>query len=477
MRREVLKIWSRLAVVSAWLVLAASASASASAQDTGKPVDWRENHAYTLGVQAYVFGYPWVYLSQLQYQWVVAPPRDASSPNMSINQFWHARQIITSDYRDGGSPNNDTLYSVAWLDVGKEPIILTHGAMGDRYFTFEFASMNSDNFAYAGASTTGSQAGSFAIARKGWTGTLPPGVERLPDSPTDTVLIFGRTAIRGKDDLPAVAKAQDGYRLTPLSLWGNPGAVMPTDRNVARPFDPKSDPLADWKTMNRAMVKNPPLAQHAPLLDMFKQIGIGPGIDPESMDPATKRGLQRAAVDGRRMLQEMLVTGLGKPKVNGWSRPPATMGRAMLNNDFATLALQCYGGIISHDPSEAIYFNTYVDGDGRALDGANRYTLRFEAGQLPEVEYFWSLTMYDLTNNLVRNPIDRWAIGSLAGKYRTAPDGSLTLYIQKDSPGEALESNWLPASEGEFWVVLRTYGPRPRVVDGSWKVPALTRVN
>jgi hypothetical protein len=462
-------------IITGLLVLMCiSVLTSASAQETHKKTDWREDYAYSLGVQAYIFSYPWVSLSQIQYQWVVVPPKNpALTPNMSINHWWHGRNVITSDYRDGGAPNNDTLYSLTWLDVGEEPIILSHGDMGDRYFTFEIASLNSDNFAYVGTSATGSKAGHFAITGRNWQGILPEGVQQLPLSPTDSVLIFGRTAVAGADDVQAVNNAQDTYKLTPLSLWGKEDTSVPENRDVPKPFDSTVDSLADWKTVNRAMVNNPPLKQHAVLLDMFKQIGIGPGLDVEAMDDATKRGLARAAKDGKQMLQSMLATGLSKPKINGWSMPPATMGRAMINNDFNTLAVQNLAGIISNDPEEAIYINTHSDVDGQTLHGDNNYTLRFEPGQLPDVKFFWSLTMYDLTNNLVPNPINRWAFGSLAGGYQLADDGSLTFYMQKDSPGKDKESNWLPAPEGNFWVVFRIYGPSDKIIDQTWKMPPL----
>jgi hypothetical protein len=149
MKRNYLKATLALAVILTSL----SVGMAASTQETHNKTEWREDYAYSLGVQAYIFSFPWVFLPKIQYQWVVVPPKNpALTPNMPLNQWWHARNIITSDYRDGGAPNNDTLYSAAWLDVGKEPIILSHGDMGDRYFTFEIASMNSDNFAYVGAS-------------------------------------------------------------------------------------------------------------------------------------------------------------------------------------------------------------------------------------------------------------------------------------------------------------------------------------
>jgi hypothetical protein len=193
-------------------------SATYSAEEGS--AEWKEEYAYTLGVQAYIFGYPWVFLSQIKYQWVAVTPKNPElTPNMSLNHFWHSKNITTSDYRDGGSPNNDTLYSITWLDVSEEPIILSHGDMGDRYFTFEIASMTSDNFAYVGKRTTGSRTGHFAIVGPKWKGKLPKGVNKLEASPTNSVLIFGRTAIRGADDLAATHLAQDRYKVTPLSQW------------------------------------------------------------------------------------------------------------------------------------------------------------------------------------------------------------------------------------------------------------------
>lgn len=199
-------------------------------------------------------------------------------------------------------------------------------------------------------------------------------------------------------------------------------------------------------------------------------------MDVTETDAATQKGLARAAKGGFKMLQNILASGAGVPKVNGWSFPPATMGRAGIQNDFNTIAIQSMGGIIANDPEEAVFINTHADFDGETLNGSNRYQIRFEAGQLPEVKYFWSLTMYDLTNNLVENPIDRWAIGSLGGGYQLAEDGSLTLYIQKDSPGDDKESNWLPSPEGEFWVVFRTYGPGDEIVNQTWEMPGLKRM-
>ena len=332
------------------------------------PTDWRQDYAYHLGMQAYVYSFPWVYLAELRYLWVGKPkPPGYKGFDMAFNHFYHSRDIITPAYQAGGSPNNDTLYSITWLDLSKEPVILSHPDMGDRYFTFEFGSMTSDNFAYIGKRTTGGKAGNYLIAGPGWKGELPEGVQMPaqsngtklmklpPTSPTNNALIIGRTAVLGQDDEKAVNSVQDQYRLTPLSLWGKENAKLPASRDTWEPYDRKKDPLADWKTINRSMAENPPLAQNALMLEQFKTIGIGPGMDVDAMDDATKQGLARAAKDGFALLKAASASGVGKV-INGWNFTPNTMGSAGYSGDFLTRgAIQCLAGIISNDPQEAVY--------------------------------------------------------------------------------------------------------------------------
>jgi len=468
---------------------------SPAATTTGPATDWREDYAYHLGMQAYVFGTPWAFLSQIRYAWVVEnePKKDVTF-YLALNRWWHGKKLLTADYRNGGSPNNDTLYSMSILDLEKEPVILSVPEMGDRYYTFELASMSSDNFGYVGRRTTGSKAAHYAIVGPDWKGKLPKGVVSVAPSngykllgdtglpyvvsPNNTVILFGRTAVHGPKDVAAVNTLQDQYKLTPLSLFGKPNAKLPpADHNVSKPFDRKIDPLADWKTINREMTANPPMKKYAALVEQFKTIGVGPGQDVSKMDAATQKGLARAAKDGLALLHRVGQQGGGGKEVNGFFYPPKTMGGAGYFGDFITrAAIQCMLGIISNDPEEAIYINTHNDPDGNKLTGANKYTLKFESGKLPDVNAFWSLSMYDLSNNFVKNPINRYNIGSLAGGFKKGKDGSMTLYIQKDSPGKDKESNWLPAPDGDFWVVFRTYGPGKGLIDQTWEMPGLVKV-
>lgn len=453
---------------------------AARSQQVNEGSDWRENHAYTLGVQAYVFGFPYVYLPSLRWSWVTVPkPAGGVTPYAPLNHFHHVRNVADATYRDGGSPNNDTLYSIAWVDVGKEPVILTHPDMGDRYFTFELACLDSDNFAYVGKRTTGGKAGSFALVGPGWKGTLPDGVKLLPASRTSSILILGRTLVSGKADVPAVNALQDQYALTPLSLWGKKDATLPGSRDVWAPFNPASDPLAEWKTMNRAMTEDPPEQRLSALTTFFRSIGVGPGQDVDKLDEASKRGLARAAVDGRKLLNGAISSGVLGKQVHNWNIPPSAMGRAGLHNDFLLRgSLQCLGGIIANDPEEAVYYNTSKDGAGQAFDGSRKYTLRFAPGQLPKVNGFWSITLYDPTYNLTPNPIDRYSIGDRAPDLKKDPDGGLTIYVQSESPGKDKESNWLPSTKaGGFLMIMRTYMPGEEIVRQSWAPPPVVRVD
>lgn len=455
--------------------LALQAQASAAANP-----DWRENYAYTMGIQAYVFGFPYVYLPSLRWNWVTVPkPAGSITPYAPLNHFYNVRDLATAAYRDGGAPNNDTLYSIAWVDVSKEPLILSHPDMGSRYFTFELADIDSDNFAYVGTRTTGGKAGSFAIVGPQWKGTLPEGVKALPTSRTNAVLIFGRTLVDGPSDVPTVRALQDQYTLIPLSLWGKKDAVLPESRDVWKPFDPKTDPLAEWKTMNRAMTENPPQERLSKLVELFGKVGVGPSQDIDKLDEASKRGLARAAVDGRKMLNEVIRSGDLGTRANGWNVPPAAMGRAGLEDDFLLRgSVQCLGGIIANDSAEAVYFNTAKDASGKPLNATTNYVLRFPPGQLPPVKAFWSITMYDPTYNLVANPINRYAIGNRTTGLKKDADGGLTIYVQGVSPGSDKESNWLPSpTSGTFLMILRTYLPGPEIVQGKWAPPPVISGN
>ena len=339
-------------------------------------LDWKAEYAYTTGMQAFIYGFPYVYNAKLRHDWVTQARDPAVVPYAAVNHFWHAARVMDATYRDGGCPNNDTLYSLAWLDLSEEPVILSHPDMAGRYFTFELMGFSSDNFDYVGQRTTGSKAGHFAICGPGWHGDLPPGVQATLPAPTPWVLLLGRTLVDGDADLADVHALQAQYRLTPLSLWGKPGAQAPERRDVYAPAQPAQDPLGPWKTLNAMLAENPPPPHHAVLLGQFARIGIGPGLDVDAQPEAVKKGLTRAAMTGMALLQQQFLSGDWATVVNGWRYPPAAEGR--FGDDFLHRAAdQSLAGITANDPAEAVYLVNFDDARGAKLSPQGRYELHF----------------------------------------------------------------------------------------------------
>ncbi|MGO8961896.1 MAG: DUF1254 domain-containing protein [Streptosporangiaceae bacterium] len=443
---------------------------------TGR-VDWKAEYAYTAGVQAFIYGFPYIFNAKLRHEWVTQSRDPENIPYAAVNQFWHASRLTDATYRDGGCPNNDTLYSLAWLDLSDEPVILSHPDMGDRYFTFELMAFTSDTYGYVGQRTTGSDAGDFAIAGPGWKGQLPAGVKKTRPAPTPWVLVLGRTLTDGGADLADVHALQAEYRLTPLSLWGNPQAVAPERRDVYAPAAAPADPLGPWKTLNAMLAENPPPAHHGLVLGQFARIGIGPGLDVEAQPEVVKLGLSRAAAIGMGLLKQQFLSGDWATLVNGWRYPPPQEGR--FGDDFLQRAAdQSMAGITANDPAEAVYLINFSDGDGAKLAPGVRYELHFDAAGLPPVDAFWSLAAYTTADmNLIPNPADRYSVGDRTPGLARDRGGALTIFLQPDSPGKTREPNWLPTSPTDPWfAILRLYRPHPEVVNAKWQCPGLTRV-
>ena len=446
--------------------IAAVPALKARAEDSTP--DWREMNAYALGVQAYIYTFPWSYMTDQR--WF----RSADVGHQA-NQLFHFRDLKDASHVDGGSPNNDTLYSRSWLYLKDEPIILSVPAISDRYHSVELTDYMDDNFAYVGTRTTGDGAGTFAIIGPGWKGSLPAGVTALPPSSTPWAFLQVRTAVKDASDLDAAHAIQDKYKLTPLSQWENPAASPPKSGEIWQPLDRAADPLNEWRTINRSMLEVPADPRDADLLQSFARIGVGPGLDIDALDASTKRGLARAAVDGRTIINGAFAGGYRQTNVNGWNYPPPETGRMTQTRDWLLRALQPAAGFNANDPIEAVYLNVSVDGDGKTLSGANRYVIHFDKGAEPKVKAFWSLTMYNLKYNLVANPINRYSLGDRSGMKHDA-DGGLTIYLQKDSPGADKESNWLPAPDGPFFLFLRAYLPGDDIVNQTWQPPKITAV-
>ena len=459
---------------------AATAPAPVLSRITGVAPDpnWAEENAYTLGVQAYTYAFPWYYNALLRWKWTTQPPANDRTPSMAINTFYHGRHLTTASHRDGGSPNNDTLYSVSWVDLAKEPVIISVPDTGTRYFSVEIAGFDSDNFAYIGTRATGSKAASYALVGPDWKGKLPPGVKTLPHAPTSTIFVLARLLISGPEELDTVHRLQDQITLAPLSLWAKKGAKAEENRNAFAPFNPKADPMAEWKTINRALTEIPPPARDADFMKLFATIGIGPGQDVDAVDPATRRGLLRALDAGKRIVTGAASNGVTGTKHNGWRIFSDHFGHLGDDRHFLGRAgAQSLGGIVANNPEEAMYPALTHDENGERLNGSRRYVLRFAKGNLPPVKAFWSLTAYGMDFNMIDNPINRYALGDRSKSMRFDPDGGLTLYVQSEAPGGDKDGNWLPSGPSDFLLVMRLYLPDQKALNKEWVPPAMLRVD
>jgi len=274
-----------------------------------------------------------------------------------------------------------------------------------------------------------------------------------------------------------VQKLQAQYKLTPLSRWGTDDGDRTERRDVLKPIEPEQDPLGPFKTLNAMLEENPPPAHHDLVLNQFAQIGIGAGLDVGAQPEAVKQGLIRAEVLGMALLKQQFLSGDWATIINGWRYPPPGIGR--YGDDFLLRAAdQSLAGIACNDPAEAVYLVTFTDGQERKLTGGGRYELHFEASRMPPADAFWSLAMYGSDLNLVANPIGRYSIrGTVAGLGKD-PDGGLSIYLQAESPGKEKEANWLPCPpDGEWFVILRMYLPRPEVIKAEWECPPIEPVN
>jgi hypothetical protein len=337
-------------------------------------------------------------------------------------------------------------------------------------------------FASPGARTTGTRVGKFVITGPGWTGPLPAGMQELK-SPTNIVWILGRTQTNGPEDYPAVHAIQKGYQLIPLSGFGKPYTAP--EGGVDPNIDMKTPPVEQLQRMSaaqyfdelaRLLQSNPPPTADAGVLAELAKIGVIPGrkFDVTKLDPVVVKGLERSVTVALERLQEA-AKQTGTP-VNGWRIPAMILGNYGTNyRARALIALIAFGANL---PADAVYPTTFVDAEGKPLNGAHRYRLHFDKGHTPPIKAFWSVTLYDPQSFFVANPLNRYALSSWMPLKRNA-DGSLDLYIQHDSPGKSFEVNWLPAAAGDFNITLRMYWPTdqsPSIIDGSWKPPGVIRV-
>lgn len=463
-------------------LLAATATASLAApagSDAPPPAEAR-----SIAIDAYVYGYSLITSEVTRVQ--MSNVATATGLRAPTGEFAHVKRYPPADYRGVSAPNADTLYSIAWLDLGSEPMVFSHPDMGERYFLFPMYSLWMPVVGSPGRRTTGGAPRTFLITGPGWKGNVPAGMTEIK-SPTRHLVILGRTYADGTEaDYAKVNALQAQYRLTPLSAYGKPGAakVAPVDPNPGFSMTDKPQTvILDMGTkgyfdmMARLLCKDaPPPPGDAPMLARMARIGIVPcrPFDLDGLDPAVRAALQdipRAALSAI----ETNKARMGQA-ANGWT---ISKGLGRYGTDYMKRAVVAAFGWPANLEEDAVYPYAEVDSDGHKLDGSANYTLTFAKGQLPPVDGFWSLTMYGIDHGwwFVANPLNRFTI-SLRNNPKYNADGSLTLYLQHQSPGKDKEANWLPAPTGAFLPMLRMFEPRTTrqsIIDGSWQPPAIVR--
>ncbi len=377
-------------------------------------------------------------------------------------------------------PNFDTLYSSGWLDLTKEPMVVSVPDTGGRYYLLPMLDMWTDVFASPGWRTTGTGAGNFLVTPPGWTGAVPADFTQIK-APTPYVWIIGRTKTDGPQDYDAVHKVRAGYKITPLSQWGKepslPEIKIDPDLDMKTPPKTQVDtmPVGKFFAYAAELLKlHPPHITDEPIIAQLKRIGFEPGrsFDLDKAEPTVKQGFENVPEDAQALMQWKIPTVARVASY--WSMNTDTMG--VYGNYYLKRAIITQQGLGANVPQDAIYPLNLGDSEGKPLDGASKYTIHFDKGQMPPAQAFWSITLYDPEGFQVANSLNRFAVSNWM-PFKFNPDGSLDLYFQKESPGADKEANWLPAPKGPFNLTMRLYAPKSEALTGKWTPPPIIKVS
>jgi hypothetical protein len=444
--------------------------------DETKPLSTEEIRRITR--DAYIYAFPIIDNLRIQYSYFV----DRNDPEYKTpyNVLFNIPRVFTPKDRIIQTPNSDTPYSWAGLDLRKEPVIFIIPKIdSSRYWSLQLIDLYTHNFDYLGSRTTGNDGGVFMIAGPNWKGETPKGVTKLIRCETEIALALIRTQLFNPKDLDNVKKVQSGYKLVTLSSFLGKEEGEPTAATeFPKPLTPEQQrtSLAMFEHLNFALNFCPTHPSETQLMEEFGKIGIAPGkkFDTTTLAPETLSAMRMGIADAWKGY-DSIIQLLNQGKL---SSSDGFGTREFLNNNYLLRMVSAAAGIYGNSKEEAMYPVYYVDNKGQILNGQNSYQLTFAPGQLPPVNAFWSLTMYDSSNLLVENPINRYLLNStMLNQLKKDKDGAITLYIQHLSPGKNLESNWLPAPAGLFRMIMRLYWPKAEALNGQWKQPQVVRTS
>ncbi|MBS2213624.1 DUF1254 domain-containing protein [Carboxylicivirga mesophila] len=440
--------------------------------------------AMEIAKEAYIYGFPMV----MNYKTLDAYTLDNNSPEYKgeFNQKSCEARLYTPEDKAVVTPNSDTPYCMMWCNISHEPIVISvPDVEPERYYSFQLIDLYTHNFAYIGSLTTGSRAGKYLIAATDWTGEKPDGIDEIIRCETDLFLNIVRTQLMNENDIENVRAIQDQYQLQTLSQYmGNEPAAATSQNNFMAWNEGVQFTVQSFKYLSFILKHITPADEEKPLMARFAKLGIGTdaGFDLNAFDAATqdsiKAGVKAGFAEMETFIAQISSDPLASAKIFGtrdFLKKSATKNYPD-KNMYLLRAVAAHLGLYGNSGEEAIYPAYLMAAPGIPFNAAeNNYTLTFQEGELPPVKAFWSLTMYDgLTQLLVDNPLNRYLLNSsMENGFVYNQDGSLTLYIQKDSPGKELEANWLPAPDGPFYCILRLYGPTEEALSGAWMNPPI----
>jgi len=476
-----------VAMVVTLVVCFAASGCSTPSQPPPAAVSGADDHASatsaearTIARDAYVYGYPMVDSYRIQYAYFV----DQKNPEYKApwNQIRNIPRVFTPEDKAVQTPNSDTPYSMAGLDLRAEPIVLTVPAIEkNRYFSIQLIDLYTHNFDYIGSRATGNDGGSFLIAGPRWKGGAPKGVKKVIRSETELVLAVFRTQLFNPDDLANVKKIQDRYKVEPVSAFlGQAAPITGPAITFIEPLTPETQKtsLQFFNLLNFLLTYSPTVPSETAVMQRFAKIGIGAGktLDLKALAPDMKQALEQGMADAWKEYSDFKSSEIDTGNVTSGDMFGT---RDYLKNNYVYRMAAAMLGIYGNSKAEAMYPLYTLDEKREKVDGATgRYTMRFAPGELPPVNAFWSVTMYNLPESLlVSNPLNRYLLNApMLPQFARDSDGGLTLYIQNQSPGKDKEANWLPAPNGPFWMAMRLYWPKDEATSGKWAAPPVKRV-
>jgi hypothetical protein len=425
-----------------------------------------DKEAQAIAKDAYVYSY--AMMESYQTWRAQAVDKTANGYVGGFNVFRHYSEPFTPDNKDIVTPNNDTPYSWAWLDLRAEPMVVSVPAVPrDRYYVMQWIDLFTQNFAYIGVRSTGFGAGSYMIAGPKWNGKKPAGIKEVFKAETEIAGTLTRTALQGPDDVPNVKAIQAQYKLQPLSAFLKQPAPPAAPAIDFPPYDKAKARTHDFIGYLNFLLQfaEPPVASEVAIRERFEKIGIGPGKpwDASKVDPATLAAIDAGVKDGQAEIDALAAKTFTTNGLFG--------SRAQLKTNYLQRDVGAMKGLYGNSLEEAWY-------GGYLCDGSKPSMVHFTKADLPPAKFFWSMTMYTIPDRLLyANALDRYSIGDRTNGLEYGKDGSLTIYVSNASPGKEKESNWLPAPAGKCSLVARVYGPSKAAMTGEWKLPPLQPVN